>query len=184
MTDHSGLNRRLVYAALTVIFLSVAFSHSGELNYHRWTWVDTLVPVGATSGEAGNLTVVVFGVSGTISGATVTIMSGPLGSNIPAPAPTDAYGNVTFTGLIPGSYIYRVDAVGYSSVQNSAIVIAGQSSTSTANLRFQSGEGVQYVIYYILGFGGVLALILFLVRKRILKKKRGTWGEEDYFQSS
>ncbi len=168
---------------MTVILLTPVFSYPGEFNNYRWSQANPIVPVAATVGQTGNLTVVVFGLSGPIYGATVTIMSGPSGSTIPAPAPTDASGNVTFTGLIPGGYIYRVEAVGYSSVQDTATVIAGQSNTSYANLRFQSGEGAQYVVYYILGFGVVLALILFLVRKRIWKKKRGgTWGEEDYFQ--
>jgi carboxypeptidase family protein len=183
MTEHSELKLRLILAAMAIILLTLSFSDLGESNNYRWTRASPIVLVAATVGQTGNLTVVVFGLSGPINGATVTIMSGPSGSTIPRPALTDVSGNVTFTGLIPGSYVYRVEAVGYSSVQDTATVIAGQSNTTHANLHFQSGEGAQYVAFYILGFGSVLALILFLVRKRIWRKKKGgTWGEEDFFQ--
>jgi carboxypeptidase family protein len=102
---------------------------------------------------------------------------------LPGTGRTNALGNVTFANLTPGTYTYRVDASGYASVENNATVVAGQNQTSAVTLQIvNTAGGSPVVFYYVLGGIIGLAIVLYALRRKIWKKKRGTWGEEDYFQ--
>ncbi len=182
MSVQSPLKYRFIIVVLTVILLTLAFT--GGLNSHQQSLAVPSVSLAAAAGQTGNLTVIVSGVAKPIQGATVTVLSpGPYGSTLPGPAITDVNGTVTFTGLVAGTYSYRVDASGYLSVQNSVAVTPGQNQQSLVTLQFGNASGGSpLVLYYVLGAILALAIVLFLLRKKIWKKKSGTWGEEEYFQ--
>ena len=181
MSVQSPLKYRFIIVVLTVILLTLAFT--AGLNSHQQSLAVPSVSLAAAAGQTGNLTVIVSGVAKPIQGATVTVLFGPNGSTLPGPAMTDVNGTVTFTGLVAGTYSYRVDASGYLSVQNSVAVTPGQNQQSLVTLQFGNASGGSpLVLYYVLGAILALAIVLFLLRKKIWKKKSGTWGEEEYFQ--
>jgi carboxypeptidase family protein len=181
MTFKSPLNRKFTFVVLTIILLTFPFTN--DLNSLRLGQAVPSVSIAVAAGQTGNLTIVVSGVAKPIQGATVTLLSGPSGSTLPGPTLTDINGTVTFAGLVAGTYYYRVEANGYSTLENSVAVTAGQNNQSLVTLQFENASGgSSIVLYYVLGAILALAIVLYLLRKRIWKRKSGTWGEEEYFQ--
>ncbi len=184
MTRQSQHEPRLL-EIVTIIILLIALTFLQGLTKTRLDQVLPSVWVASGAGQTGNLTVVVSGVAKPVQGATVTLLPGQNGASLPGPLVTDINGTVTFTGLPAGTYSYRVDASGYSSIQNSATVTAGQDQQSLVTLQFANASpGTPLVLYYVLGGIVGLGIVLYLLRRKIWKKKRGTWGEEDYFRQS
>ncbi len=114
---------------ITYYYVITALNNAGESGFSH--------EASATIVGTGTLKIVVSATNtnSLIQAATVTITSAPAGQTLPPSSMTGSDGKVTFSGLVPGEYTYKVTANGYEDQQGSATVTAGQIQSSELTLR-------------------------------------------------